>query len=164
MGAEIHSRESVHFRSDVIRLAANCAATVWTVLRPDVMGARSYSELVVWQLANTVKVGVYRLTDYGTARRDAEFCGQIRESAAAAPALIAEGFGRYRPKEFIRYLRMARGELKETCNHLRDGVDRHHFASNQIEPLQRLVYRALKAATGLIKYLKMLPPDAAPNL
>ena len=52
---------------------------------------------------------------------------QLKESAASAPRLIAEGFGRYYPAEFSKYLRFANGELKETIESLDDGVDRRHF-------------------------------------
>jgi hypothetical protein len=38
----------------------------------------------------------------------------------SAPRNIAEGFGRYDPREFARYLRIARASLMETRNHLND--------------------------------------------
>jgi four helix bundle protein len=51
---------------------------------------------------------------------------------------MAEGFGRYYPAEFARYLRLANGELAETVESLGDGVDRGHFTNEQIVPIQRL--------------------------
>jgi len=42
---------------------------------------------------------------------------------------MAEGFGRYYPAEFARYLRLANGELAETVESLDDGVDASRLAS-----------------------------------
>ena len=117
-------------------------------------GWRSHEEIIAWQRAYELKKAVYALIDDGPARRDFEFHNQIRRSAASAPRLIAEGFGRYLPGDFSRYLREANAELKETFESLRDGVDRGYFTQEQVTPLQRLSKRASKAATNLIAYLK----------
>jgi four helix bundle protein len=77
---------------------------------------------------------------------------QLTESASSAPRLIAEGFGRYYPAEFSKYLRLANGELKETIESLDDGVDRGNFTRDQVIPLQRLAKRSSKAASRLIMY------------
>ena len=44
------------------------------------------------------------------ASKDFEFCKPIRGSAREAPTTIAEGFGRFRPADFARYLEFARAE------------------------------------------------------
>jgi four helix bundle protein len=118
------------------------------------VGARSFEELDAWRLANALKLGVYELLRTTTARNDFEFLTQIRNAAASAPRNIAEGFGRYLPKEFSQYLRIANGSLMETSNHLRDGCDRGHFKPADIEPLQSLARRASAAVTSLIRYLQ----------
>jgi four helix bundle protein len=123
-------------------------------------GARSFTELDAWQLADELKRGVYALVDSTRARADLKFSEQIRDAASSAPRNIAEGFGRYKPKEFSQYLRIANGSLMETSNHLRDGVDRRYFTQPQIDPLLVLAKRASAAVTGLIRYLKKArPPD-----
>jgi four helix bundle protein len=43
---------------------------------------------------------------------------QIRRSSASIPANIAEGWGREGTKEFIQFLRVAQGSLKELETHL----------------------------------------------
>ena len=102
------------------------------------MGARSFTDLHAWRLANDLKLGVYALIRVGEARRDLGFRDQIRNAAASAPRNIAEGFGRYMPREFNQYPRVANGSLQEVSNHLKDGVDRGYFSLEQVAPLQVL--------------------------
>jgi four helix bundle protein len=54
---------------------------------------------------------IYEITEGGPCSRDFEFRDQIRSAAEASAPLIAEGFLRFTPDEFVRYLRMARGEI-----------------------------------------------------
>lgn len=87
------------------------------------MIARRYQDLVCWQLSNDLKRRVYAFTAKMPASKDFEFCKQIRGSARGAPRTIAEGFGRFRPADFARYLEFARASLIETQNHLGDALD-----------------------------------------
>ena len=121
---------------------------------PIMAGARSHKDLICWQRAYELKLQVYELIRTGSVTHDFEFRDQLRESASSAPRLIAEGFGRYYPAEFSRYLRLANGELKETIESLDDGVDRRHFTRDQVIPLQRLAKRSSRAASRLIVYLR----------
>ena len=125
--------------------------------------ARSHKDLICWKRAYEAKLLVYQLIRTTTARRDFEFRKQLRESAASAPRLMAEGFRRYYPAEFAKYLRLANGELAETIECLDDGVDRRHFASDQIIPVQRLAKRSLRASSRLATYLDGAdPPGGLP--
>jgi four helix bundle protein len=84
--------------------------------QPD-MAARTYREIVCWQLSNELKRRVYVLIRKPDVVKDFDFCDQIRRSARGAPRAISEGFGRFRPAEFARYLEYARASLMETQNH-----------------------------------------------
>jgi four helix bundle protein len=126
-------------------------------------GARSHTELIAWQLANELKLAVYALIDRGAIGRHPQLRDQLQRSASNAPRAIAEGFGRYLPDDFTRYLRYANGELKETCDGLQDGCDRRCFTQEQIAPLLRLSRRATKASTRLIAYLKTANAPGEPR-
>jgi four helix bundle protein len=127
-------------------------------------GVRSHKDLIAWQRAYELKLQVYALIRTGSITRDLDLKDQLKSSASAAPRLIAEGFGRYYPSDFARYLRLANGELKETVESLDDGVDCRHFTKDQVLPLQRLARRSSKAATNLIAYLRTAEPPNEPPL
>ena len=118
------------------------------------MGARTFRELDAWKLSNELKVGIYALLRHEAVARDSGFCDQLTRAAASTTANIAEGLGRYNPREFGQFLRIANGSLMEVSNHLRDGVDRRYFTASEIEPLQTLGRRASGAVTALIRYLR----------
>src|SRR5947208_5949211 len=116
--------------------------------------AKRYQDLVCWQLANELEQLVFEITATGPAARDFKFRDQIRDSSASATRNIAEGFGRFRPAEFARFLEFARGSLTETHNSLRDGRDRGYFTVADCDRLSRLAGRAAKATMRLIRYLR----------
>ena len=53
------------------------------------MGARTFEDLVAWQLSTELCDEIYRMTAGGVAARDVEFHHQLRSAAKKAPALQA---------------------------------------------------------------------------
>jgi four helix bundle protein len=82
------------------------------------MIARRYQDLAAWQLARELERRVMAFTALPPVSRDVDFCRQIRGSAFSAPRNIAEGFGRFLPGDFAKFVRTARGSLLETQDHL----------------------------------------------
>ena len=128
------------------------------------MIARTFQELEAWQLANALKLEVYKLTKSGPARADYDYCRQIRRSAASSPRNIAEGFGRFRPRPFAQYMEFSIASTHETHDALLDGVDRGHFTPEQIASGLSLADRCLKVSTKLLLYLKRCKEDDLPFL
>jgi four helix bundle protein len=106
---------------------------------------------VAWQLSYELKCDVVAFTAIGPASRDVKYCDQIRSASASASANIAEGFGRYRPREFARFLEFARGSLMETQNHVLDGRDRGYLDAALHARVSNLTRAALKATTNLLR-------------
>lgn len=79
---------------------------------------QSYRGLRVWNEAMALAEGCYRLT--GEFPKDELYgmTSQIRRSAASVPANIAEAYGRENRGEYIQFLRVAQGSLKELETHL----------------------------------------------
>ena len=116
--------------------------------------ARSYEELIIWQLGSELRDGIFKLTEHGPASRDFEFRKQIRSSSSSVPSNIAEGFAYYKPRLFARHLRIAIASLDETKGHLQDGAGvKGYFDPNQAGTLIRLTCRTLRGSKRLLRYL-----------
>ena len=117
------------------------------------MVARKFEELVAWQLARELERGVYAFTETGDAARDIEYCRQIRRSSSSAPRNLAEGFGRYLPGDFSKFVRNALGSLNETRDHLDAGLERRYLTAARHMELTVLARRATGTSVNLVKYL-----------
>ena len=114
------------------------------------MCARDFRDLLCWQLSEELKCEVLAFTATPPASKDYKFCDQIRDSSAGAPRTIAEGFARYRPAEFARFLEYARSSLMETRNHLIDARDRKFMSDRLYMRLFNLAGAALRVTTSLM--------------
>src|SRR5687768_4978985 len=86
-------------------------------------GFRSFRDFAAWQHAYALRRAVLLLCRRATAARDYKLHDQVREAARSAPRNIAEGFGRYRHREFAQFVRIARGSELELVNHLQEAFD-----------------------------------------
>ena len=78
----------------------------------------SYKELVVWQKTIELVPSIYQLTATFPKAEIYGLSSQIQRSATAIPANIAEGWGRGQTREYMLFLRIARGSLLELETHL----------------------------------------------
>jgi four helix bundle protein len=115
------------------------------------MAVRDFRDLVAWQLAETLKCEVLSFTESGPASRDFRSCDDIRASSASAPANIAEGFGRFKPRQFAQFLGFAKASLQETQNHLIDARDRRYIERALLSRLWNLAKAAERATTNLLR-------------
>lgn len=127
---------------------------------PDV-AAKTFRDLRAWQAARRFKLAVYRLTESAAFARDARLPGQLREAAASAASHIGEGFGRFDPLDFARFVKMARASIIECQNHLDDAVDRGYMAEESRREYDEMARVVLREVGGLLDYLQS--PQARQN-
>ena len=124
-------------------------------------GVRRFTDLRAWQVCETYKKAVYRLCEEAPIASDWKRRSQLEESVRGPGAHIAEGFGRFNPPDFARFVVMARASLMESQNHLFDLVDRRYISEEQRVPFNALAEAALEETTGLLEYLQS--PEALRN-
>jgi four helix bundle protein len=78
----------------------------------------SYRDLHVWQQAMDLAEMCYRASRNFPKEELYGAVTQIRRSAASVPANIAEGNGREGRGEYVQFLRIAQGSLKELETHI----------------------------------------------
>jgi four helix bundle protein len=74
---------------------------------------QSYRDLIVWQKAIELALVAYRLTEQFPKREIYCLASQIRRAGVSIPSNIAEGYGRGSRKEYLQFLSIAQGSLKE---------------------------------------------------
>ena len=79
---------------------------------------RSYRDLKVWQSGMDLAEQCYLITRRFPRDELFGLTSQIRRAASSIPANIAEGWGREGTAEYIQFLRIAQGSLKELETHL----------------------------------------------
>ena len=124
-------------------------------------GVQRFTDLRAWQACVVYKKAVYRLCEREPIAKDWKRRGQLEDSVWGPPGHIAEGFGRFNPLDFARFVVMGRASLIESQNHLIDFVDRGYITEEQRQDLNALAERALEEVTGLIEYLQS--PEATRN-
>lgn len=82
------------------------------------MALQNYQELEVWQKSIDLAVSCYEATRFFPKEELFGLTSQIRRASSSMPANIAEGQGRQSTKEFLNFLSIARGSLKEVETHL----------------------------------------------
>lgn len=69
-----------------------------------------FEDLRCWQEARVLVKEIYLLSENGKLEKDFDTRSQLRRAALSVMNNIAEGFGRYSNKEFIRYLDIANSQ------------------------------------------------------
>lgn len=106
-------------------------------------------DLIAFHLSHQFKLEVYRILATTAAASDLRYVGQLRAAASSVEANIAEGFYRLTPREFARFLLIARASLAESEVRLADGIDRGHFSSADCDAAMTLIKRTGSAIMAL---------------
>lgn len=111
-------------------------------------GRSSFRDLVVWQKSRELAKLCYQLSSGLPKAEQFGLVAQIRSAAISIPANISEGAGRGSKKEFVQFLRIARGSLYEIETYLVLIVDLGFVETHDIaliEDVRRSVDRLLAA-------------------
>jgi len=120
-----------------------------------------FEDLVSWQRMYELSVEVFKATEHGPGSRDWKYRDQIRDAADSAERNVAEGFGRYDPPVFARFLDFSRASAEETKALLKKGAALGYFTQADFERLDLLASRGLQAVARLQRYLRS--PEAKRN-
>src|ERR1041385_6958539 len=78
--------------------------------------ARSFRDVIAWQLAHKLVLEVCRYTKQFPKEELFGLTSQFRRAAVSVAANIAEGFAKFSDRDKIRFFNIAQGSLEE-CNY-----------------------------------------------
>lgn len=115
---------------------------------------KQFEDLEIWQKAAAIAVEIYVLSEEGKLKTDWGMKDQIRRAAASISDNISEGFEYDNNKDFVKFLRYAKGSAGELRSKL--------FILNQVEFIKQDFYEDMhkrlivlsKNIAGFIKYLR----------
>jgi four helix bundle protein len=116
--------------------------------------AKRYEEVEAWQLADELRREVLVLTETGPASKDFKYRDQIRDAVSSAARNVAEGFGRFRPPEFARFMEFSISSTMEVRDLITDGLERKYFTPATTKRVRNLTRRSLQVSRALLRYLK----------
>ena len=87
------------------------------------MGAKSFEDLIVWQKANALSTEIDQLTLKFPMKELYGLADQMRGAASSIPANIAEGFGRWSPRDQAYFYEIAKSSGNELKVHVMRAVD-----------------------------------------
>ena len=86
--------------------------------------------------------------------RDFRFRDQIRDASDSAERNIAEGFGRYNPRQFVQFLDVSRASALETQTLLKKGLAVGYLTTEEWARLDSLATRGIQAVAKFQRYLR----------
>jgi len=117
------------------------------------MKIESYRDLEVWQRAMVLVTDIYGITQAFPRDETYGLTSQLRRAAVSVPANIAEGWGRNMTKEFIQFLRTARGSLLELETHLLIARNLGFLEAPSVDELLQTTQTINKMLNGLVRSL-----------
>jgi four helix bundle protein len=116
---------------------------------------KSCRDLRVWQKGMDIAESCYLITRQLPKEEIYGMTSQIRRASASIPANIAEGYGREYRAEYVHFLRIAQGSLKELETHVLLSIRVKLATSEAINPvltecdsLGRMLHSLIRSLVG----------------
>jgi four helix bundle protein len=119
------------------------------------MTIETFKDSLVWQEAMNLVETIYLQTSSFPKEEMYGLTNQVRRAAVSIPANIAEGNGRISRKEYLRFLYIANGSIKELETHLLIAERLNFLTKESLEKIQVKLQTVGKLLTTLRKSLAL---------
>jgi four helix bundle protein len=110
---------------------------------------RSYRDLLVWQRAMQLIRVTYRVSDEFPKREMYGLIAQMRRAVISIPANIAEGQERGTTKDFLRFLSIAAGSLRELQTYFDVSLLLEYATESKLRQSRELAHETGRMLNGL---------------
>jgi four helix bundle protein len=118
---------------------------------------RHFSQLIVWRLAEEIRIKVFELTAKPSFAADFKAKSQGEDAANSVCRNIAEGFGCETHAEFARFVEISRRSLNEVHDVLHGAQLKEYVTASELAPIRSLSNRIYPAFSRLLAYLRSTP-------
>lgn len=115
---------------------------------------QSFRDLEVWQKSDELTVHIYKLTRKFPQEEIYGLTSQMRRSAVSIPSNIAEGSGRARTPDLMRFLSIARGSNCELQTQLIIARELELGSKEQIDAAENVSHSVGKMLFALLQKLE----------
>ena len=122
------------------------------------MSQSSYKDLIAWRKGMDLVAAIYDATDGFPSHEQFGLVSQLRRAAVSVPSNIAEGKAHYTNRDFVRFLRHARGSLAEIETQILIAQQRKYLSDATSMRLTQQLDELGRILSGLIKSLKAAEP------
>ena len=109
-----------------------------------------YKSLDVWQKARMIVKEIYAISETFPPEEKYGLTSQIRRAAVSVPSNIAEGYNRHSSKDFVHFLRIAKGSAAEMETQLILAKDVFLVTDEKAEPLLAEIDKLIRMISSLI--------------
>lgn len=114
---------------------------------------RSYRDLDIWKKGIKLSLEIYSLTSSFPDLERFGLTSQLRRAATSVPANIAEGYGRETGKNYIQFIKIARGSLYELDTYITISLGLKYISRDQYNKLRMKTEELSKMINSLLKML-----------
>ena len=117
------------------------------------MKVKNYQELLVWQKAMDLVEEVYIASKSFPREEIYGLTSQVRRAAISIPSNVAEGQGRRTTPNFLRYLSIAYGSLREVETQILIATRLRYLAQGRCQDVMKLTGEVGRLLNGLVASL-----------
>ena len=122
------------------------------------MSQNSYKDLIAWQKGMELVTAIYDATEAFPSNEQFGLVSQLRRAAVSVPSNIAEGKAHYSNRDFVRFLRHARGSLAEIETQVLIAQQRKYLSPAITTKLTQQIDELGRILSGLINSLNKANP------
>lgn len=111
-----------------------------------------FFDILAWQKADDLAVMVYQVTESFPSHQRYRLIDQMQRAAVSVAANIAEGSGRRTVKDFLRFLYIAHGSLREVEYYIHLAKRLDYLSEGDYHALSAQKDETARVLTGFIRF------------
>ena len=112
-----------------------------------------FEDLICWQKARELVNLAYSISRNNALSRDYGLRDQLRRAAVSSMTNVAEGFARFHPGDFIRFLDIAQSSAVEVKSLMYVVLDQGYLSTDKVLEVQNSAEETTMTTKGLLRHL-----------